>query len=182
VIAAADQDLARTEGGLQVDMPSCRPRVLPRHSSPRSKDHNIVLRGLAKDRGLKINEYGVFRLEDSQETMIAGRTEQEVYDALDLAWIPPELREARREFEWAKADTIPKLLDLDDLRGDLHMHTTEPMAKPRWRKWSRPPARSAHIDHRHSKRVSMARGSTPPGCGPSGRLSTSSTRRSRNSR
>jgi len=63
-----------------------------------SKDHNVHLRGLAKARGLKINEYGVYR----DEEYIAGREEQDVYTALDLPWFPPELREARREFDWAE--------------------------------------------------------------------------------
>ncbi len=64
-----------------------------------SKAHNVVLRGMAKARGMKINEYGVFR----GEKRIAGRTEEEVYAAVDLPWIPPELREARSEFDWAAA-------------------------------------------------------------------------------
>ncbi len=85
-----------------------------------SKAHNVVLRGRAKARGLKINEYGVFRGEES----IAGRSEEEVYAAVDLPWIPPELREARSEFEWAEAGRLPQLLELSDLRGDLHAHST----------------------------------------------------------
>jgi DNA polymerase (family 10) len=85
-----------------------------------SKAHNIVLRGRAKARGLKINEYGVFRGEKS----IAGRTEEEVYAAMDLPCFPPELREARREFDWADAGELPKLIEAGDIRGDLHMHST----------------------------------------------------------
>ena len=116
----------RLADGLQVDL-----RVVPAKSFGAallyftgSKDHNIVLRGMAKDRGLKINEYGVFRVDGDKETYVAGHTEEEVYATLDLPWIPPELREARREFEWAASGKIPKLLELDDLVGDLHMHTT----------------------------------------------------------
>jgi DNA polymerase (family 10) len=108
--------------GLQVDL-----RVVPAESFGAalqyftgSKDHNVVLRGMAKSRGLKINEYGVF---DGQR-QIAGRTEEEVYAALDLPCFPPELREARREFEWAEAGKLPKLVELGDIRGDLHVHTT----------------------------------------------------------
>lgn len=153
----------RTERGLQVDM-----RVVPAESFGAalvyftgSKDHNIVLRGLAKDRGLKINEYGVFRLADGQEMPVAGRTEQEVYAALDLAWIPPELREARREFDWAKTSKIPKLLDLSDLQGDLHMHTTETDGKATLEEMVAA-ARARGLQYiaitDHSKRVSMARG------------------------
>ncbi|HWA99328.1 MAG TPA: DNA polymerase/3'-5' exonuclease PolX [Pirellulales bacterium] len=145
--------------GLQVDL-----RVVPEQSFGAawqyftgSKDHNVVLRGRAKDRGLKINEYGVFR----DDKWIAGRSEDEVYAALDLPWFPPELREARREFQWADADKLPELLELDDLVGDLHMHTDatdgkatlEEMiaaAKERGLKYI------AITDH--SKRVSMAGG------------------------
>ena len=85
-----------------------------------SKAHNIVLRGLAKERGLKINEYGVFR----GEKRIAGRTEEEVYAALDLPCFPPEMREARREFDWADAGQLPTLIELGDICGDLHTHST----------------------------------------------------------
>jgi len=84
-----------------------------------SKDHNVHLRGLAKARGLKINEYGVFRGEE----YLAGREEKDVYETLDLPWFPPELREARREFEWAEKGELPKLVQRKDLVGDLHMHT-----------------------------------------------------------
>ncbi len=85
-----------------------------------SKEHSIVLRGRAKARGLKINEYGVFR----GEKLLAGRTEEDVYGTLDLPCFPPELREARREFEWADAGQLPELVELGDIRGDLHMHST----------------------------------------------------------
>jgi len=85
-----------------------------------SKAHNVALRGMAKARGLKINEYGVFR----DEVQIAGRTEKEVYGTVDLPVIPPELREARQEFDWAAAGKLPKLIELDDIRGDLHVHST----------------------------------------------------------
>ncbi len=71
-----------------------------------SKEHNVILRGLAKDRGLKINEYGVFRVTGDEDqtgpnagVYIAGRTEADVYGALDLPLFPPELREARQEFD-----------------------------------------------------------------------------------
>jgi len=85
-----------------------------------SQAHNIVLRGLAKDRKLKINEYGVF----SGDRQIAGRTEEEVYAAMELPCFPPELREARQEFAWAAAGELPRLIELDDIQGDLHMHST----------------------------------------------------------
>jgi len=75
---------------------------------------------MAKDRGLKINEWGVYRGEDK----IAGATEADVYATLDLPCFPPEIREARQEFEWAKQGTLPRLLEVEDMVGDLHMHTT----------------------------------------------------------
>lgn len=113
----------RLENGLQVDL-----RVVPEESFGAalqyftgSQQHNILLRGLAKDAGLKINEYGVFRGEER----VGGRTEEEVYAAVGLPWIPPELREARGEIERARAGTLPNLISLADICGDLHMHTTE---------------------------------------------------------
>lgn len=84
-----------------------------------SKDHNVRLRGLAQDRGLKINEYGVFR----GDTRVAGRTEEEVYAALDLPWIAPELREDRGEIEAAAEGRLPRLIERKDVRGELHAHT-----------------------------------------------------------
>ena len=84
-----------------------------------SKQHNIVLRALAQERGLKMNEYGVFR----GRRRLAGRTEEEVYAQVGAAWIPPELRENRGEIEAARAGRLPRLVELGDLRGDLQMHT-----------------------------------------------------------
>jgi DNA polymerase (family 10) len=85
-----------------------------------SKEHNVALRGRAKKEKLKINEYGVFR----GDKMIAGRTEEDVYGALGLPCFPPELREARLEFDWADAGRLPELIERADIRGDLHMHST----------------------------------------------------------
>jgi len=84
-----------------------------------SKAHNIKIRALAQERKLKINEYGVFKGQKRQ----AGRTEEEVYAALDLPWIPPELREDRGEVEAAAEGRLPELVTLDDIRGDLHVHS-----------------------------------------------------------
>jgi len=85
-----------------------------------SAAHNVKLRGLAKDMDLKINEYGVFRGDEN----IAGRTEEEVYKILNLAWIPPELREDRGEIEAAMHGTLPMLVETGDIQGDIHTHST----------------------------------------------------------
>ena len=85
-----------------------------------SRAHNIATRKMATDRGLRINEYGVYK----GKQQLAGRTEEEVLAQIDLPWIPPELRENRGEIEAALEGTLPELVTLDDIRGDLHMHTT----------------------------------------------------------
>jgi DNA polymerase (family 10) len=87
-----------------------------------SKEHNVALRQRAIRMGFKLSEYGLFRAED--DTRVAGETEEEVYAALGLDWIPPELRENNGEIELAEAHALPKLVTQADLRGDLHMHTT----------------------------------------------------------
>lgn len=92
-----------------------------------SKTHNVALRQLALQRGYTLNEYGLFRLDGGER--VAGRTEEEIYEALGLAWIPPELRENQGEIEAAggaaNARRLPALLELGDMRGDAHMHTRE---------------------------------------------------------
>ena len=132
--------------GLQVDL-----RVVPEESYGAalvyftgSKEHNIRLRQRALDRGLTISEYGVFELTDSGEVavsaptdepsdssdrrqagkQVAGATEEEVYAAVDLPYILPELREERGEIEAAEAGALPDLLCLEDVKGDLQMHST----------------------------------------------------------
>jgi DNA polymerase (family 10) len=194
VIGRGDTKMSiRLGRGLQIDL-----RVVPEKSFGAalqyftgSKDHNVVLRGMAKDRGLRINEYGVFRapkpsrksapgsagvLETSEDAdgadytdphsplYVAGRTEAEVYAALDLPWFPPEIREARQEFAWAEAGKLPKLLEVTDLVGDLHMHTTESDGKASLRQMAiaaieRGLKYIAITDH--SPRVSMANGLNP---------------------
>lgn len=86
-----------------------------------SKDHNIALRSLALDRGWKLNEYGLF---DRSGGRLAGRTEEEVYGELGMSYVPPELRENRGEIEAARDGGLPDLLTLDDVMGDLQMHST----------------------------------------------------------
>jgi len=125
----------RLKEGFDMDL-----RVLPKRSYGAalqyfigSKEHNIVLRKIAIDNGLKLNEYGVFR----GQKMIAGETEEGVYKALGMDWIPPELRENQGEIEAALKRKLPKLVELKDIKGDLHTHsnwdgganTIEEMAK-----------------------------------------------------
>ena len=84
-----------------------------------SKAHNIKLRGLAKDRGLKISEYGVFR----GAKRLASRDEEDCYRVLGMPWIPPEMREDRGEIELALEARLPRLVEAADIKGDLHVHT-----------------------------------------------------------
>ncbi len=149
----------RLHSGVEMDL-----RVVPAESFGAalqyftgSREHNVVVRGRAKELGLKVNEYGVFR----GDLAIAGRTEEDVYAAVGLPWIAPELRENRREFEWADAGCLPELVSLEDIQGDLHLHTTasdgmagiEEMALA---------AKARNLRYiaitDHSKRVSMANG------------------------
>jgi DNA polymerase (family 10) len=109
------------ECGIQVDL-----RVVPEesfgaalHYFTGSKSHNIAVRKLGQAKGLKINEYGVFRGDER----IGGRTEKEVYASVGLPYIEPELREDRGEIEAAFAGRLPRLIALQDIRGDLHVHT-----------------------------------------------------------
>ena len=115
------------QGGLQVDLRVVKPEEFGAALQyfTGSKDHNVHLRSRARDRGLKVNEYGVFR----DEERVAGATEEDVYAALGLAWIPPELREDRGEIELAARGTVPSLVTEPELRGDLHIHL-EPGAPP----------------------------------------------------
>lgn len=112
-----------TKDAFQIDL-----RVVPEESFGAalqyftgSKNHNIHLRQLALKRKLKVSEYGVFNAENDRR--IAGYTEEEVYEALGLPWIPPELREDRGEIEAALEEKLPTLIELKDIRGDLHMHS-----------------------------------------------------------
>jgi len=167
VIGRGDTKMSiRIHTGLQIDL-----RVVAAESFGAalqyftgSKDHNVTLRGMARQRGLKINEYGVFQVEGDQETYLAGASEEDVYGTLDLPTIPPELREAREEFSWAAAGEIPKLIELNDIRGDLHMHTTATDGKATLAEMiaaaqQRGLKYIAITDH--SKRVTMARGLDP---------------------
>ncbi len=107
--------------GLQVDLRVVKPESFGAalHYFTGSKQHNIAIRRRGQQRGLKINEYGVFK----GELSIAGKTEESVYKAVGLPYIPPELRENSGEIEAAESGRLPSLVQLDDLTGDLHAHT-----------------------------------------------------------
>lgn len=113
----------RLGDGMQVDL-----RVVPKESFGAamqyftgSKEHNVKVRKVAISKGLKINEYGIFDKESEEK--VAGSDEKKVYKALGLQFIPPELREDRGEVELAKESKLPKLIELKDIKGDLHVHT-----------------------------------------------------------
>jgi DNA polymerase (family X) len=111
-------------GGYQADLRlvprECRGAALQYFTG--SKAHNIVLRDMALSRGWKLNEYGLF--DNATGRAVAGDTEEGIYEALGLAFVPPELRENRGEIEAAAERRLPRLIERADLRGDLHCHTT----------------------------------------------------------
>lgn len=164
VIARGDTKMSvRLENEFQVDL-----RVVPTRSFGAalqyftgSKDHNVLIRGRAKQMGLKINEWGVFDVTDDEEKWIAGKTETDVYETLHLPYFEPELREARRELDWAERSELPTLIELGDIRGDLHMHTTATDGKSSIEEMAAA-ARTRNLSYiaitDHSKRVSMANG------------------------
>ena len=134
---------------------------MPHGSFTGSKEHNVKLRSRAKKLGFSINEYGVTELNKTDGKILAGKSEKDVYAAVGLEWIPPELREDRGEFELSEKAELPKLITLADIRGDLHMHTTATDGEATLAEMV-----AAAIDRGlmyiaitdHSKRVTMARG------------------------
>jgi DNA polymerase (family 10) len=124
-----------------------------------SKAHNIALRDRAIGQGFKLNEYGLFRTSD--DVRVAGEREEEIYAALGLDWIAPELREMRGEIDAAGTRTQPRLVDLADLRGDLHMHSTETDGKDDVRTMA-VAAREAGLEYiaitDHTQSLAMANG------------------------
>ena len=148
--------------GIQADL-----RVVPPesfgaalHYFTGSKAHNIAVRKLGMARGLKINEYGVFR----GKRRIAGDTEQSVYAAVGLPYIEPELREDQGELEAARRGGLPRLIELSDLRGDLHAHTKATDGHNTLREMALA-ARRRGLEYlaitEHSRRVTMAHGLDP---------------------
>ncbi len=122
ILAAGDtKGSVRVEEGVQVDLRVVREdefgAALQYFTG--SKEHNIRLREIAKRKGLKISEYGIFK----GEKKIGGRLEEEIYKILGMEWIPPELRENRGEIEVAEEGKLPKLIEFSDIKGDLHDHS-----------------------------------------------------------
>lgn len=149
----------RLRGGLQVDL-----RVVAEvsfgaalHYFTGSKPHNIAVRKIGVGKGLKINEYGVFR----GDQRVAGRTEEEVYQAVDLAYVEPEMREDRGEIDAAKKGALPHLITREDLCGDLHCHTKATDGRSSLEAMAEA-AKQRGYDYLavtdHSKRLSVARG------------------------
>ncbi|MGE5245081.1 MAG: DNA polymerase/3'-5' exonuclease PolX [Betaproteobacteria bacterium] len=151
----------RIRGGFQADLrlvpPESRGAAMQYFTG--SKAHNIALRDLAAGLGLKLNEYGLFRTADAAR--VAGETEEEIYATLGLDWIPPELREMHGEIEAAAGHRLPRLVGLADLRGDLHLHTTESDGKDTVRAMAEA-ALEAGLEYvaitEHSKALAMANG------------------------
>ena len=151
----------RLWGGIQADL-----RLVPEESRGAamqyftgSKSHNIALRDRAIGRGFKLNEYGLFRVDDG--ALVAGRTEGDIYSALGLAEIPAELREGRGEIDAAERRALPDLVQLADIRGDLHSHTTETDGRDDIETMALA-ARAAGLEYLaitdHSKALAMANG------------------------
>jgi DNA polymerase (family 10) len=152
----------RLRDGLQVDL-----RVVPEPSFGAalcyftgSKAHNIALRRIAADRGLKLNEYGLFK----GDKRLAGRTEAELYQSLGLAWIPPELRENLGEIDAARDGRLPRLVTVEDIVGDLHVHTTASDGRASLAEMARA-AQTKGYQYMaitdHSRRLAMAHGLDP---------------------
>jgi DNA polymerase (family 10) len=170
ILRGGTKTSVRGPRGVQIDL-----RVVPRDSFGAalqyftgSKEHNVRLRSRARDRGLTMNEYGVYELASADQnaaapgrTSLGGRSEEEVYAAVGLPWIPPELREGGDELARAEQGDLPDLVTLDDIQGDLHMHTTATDGEDTLTAMVR-----AAIERRlayiaitdHGQRVTMARG------------------------
>jgi len=148
--------------GIQVDLRLVPPESYGAalHYFTGSKAHNIAIRKLGQARGLKINEYGVFR----REARVAGETEESVFRSVDLPYIEPELREDRGEIEAARRGELPRLIELADLKGDLHLHTKATDGHNTIREMALA-AKAAGLSYiavtEHSRRLTVARGFDP---------------------
>ena len=150
------------KSGIQVDLRVIEPRALGAalHYFTGSRAHTVAVRRLGQKRGLKINEYGVYR----GKARVAGDTEASVFAAVGLPFIPPELREDRGEIEAARAGELPSLVEIGDLRGDLHAHTRATDGHNTLREMAEA-ARTRGLEYlaitEHSRRLTMAHGLDP---------------------
>lgn len=163
VIVRGDTKMSiRVDNQFQVDL-----RVVPQESFGAalqyftgSKEHNVAVRSRARKLGMTVNEYGVAKIE-TPDQYLCGSSEEELYEILGLQWIAPELREGRQELNWAEKGKFPELVQLSDIVGDLHMHTTESDGSNSMDEMATA-ARARGLQYiaitDHSKRVSMARG------------------------
>ena len=116
------KSMVRLHSGIDCDL-----RIVPEESFGAAlqyftgnKQHNVVVRTIASHKGYKLNEYGLY---DKRNHQLAGKLEEDIYSRLGLAWIPPELREDKGEIEAAREGRLPKLINYNDLRGDIQIHT-----------------------------------------------------------
>jgi len=150
------------KSGIQVDLRVVSPGALGAalHYFTGSRAHVVAIRRLGQSRGLKINEYGVYRGKDR----VAGDTEESVFAAVGLPWIPPELREDRGEIEAARNGALPSLIEAGDLRGDLHTHTRATDGHNTLAEMAQA-ARTRGLEYlaitEHSQRLAMAHGLDP---------------------
>ncbi len=160
ILAAGDtKGSVRVEEGVQVDL-----RVVHEDEFGAalqyftgSKEHNIHLREIARKKGLKINEYGIFK----GDKKIGGRREEEIYQALGMDWIPPELRENRGEIEAAQEGKLPKLIERSDIKGDLHNHSNWSDGTPGFEEMARHAIKMGYkylVVSDHSKSLHIANG------------------------
>ena len=154
----------RLQSGIRVDFRVVAPKSYGAalYYFTGSKNHNIVLRRIAQKQGLKVNEYGIFR----GVTQIAGRTEESIFRILGLDYIEPELREQRGEIEAATTHTLPHLVNIEDIKGDLHVHTDATDGENSLAEMADKAGRLGYeyiAITDHSQRVSVAHGLSPQG-------------------
>lgn len=164
VIVRGDTKMSiRTGDEFQMDL-----RVVPEESFGAalqyftgSKEHNVVVRGMARQANMRVNEWGIYKVDGDDQTWIGGRSETEIYETLGLPVFEPELREARREFDYAEKSSLPDLIEVSDIQGDLHMHTTATDGSASIEQMANA-ARDNGLKYiaitDHSKRVAMANG------------------------
>lgn len=150
------------KSGLQVDLRVVKLASFGAalHYFTGSKAHNVAIRRMAVEKNLKVNEYGVYR----GRKRIAGKTETEVFEQVELPWIPPELRENQGEIEAAREGRLPVLVEEKDIRGDLHMHTSATDGRNSLREMAEEARRLGYeyiAITDHSKRLTMANGLDP---------------------